>query len=131
MIVDTDTFGLVAVLPIGMGQVSSVNFDDAVQVGECVEKGQFLGYFLFGGSDCVMLFEESSGFCLTAPEQDNGSTEYGNGYAHLFCGEEYGVMEGAQAPLPPPAWHAFEVRQTILADSPTAPHTRCNAGPNV
>lgn len=77
-----------AVIPVGMGQVSSVNFEDSVKVGAKVKKGDDLGYFLFGGSDCVMLFEKDSGFELTAPEGGSGS--YSAGYAHVNVREEYG-----------------------------------------
>jgi phosphatidylserine decarboxylase precursor len=47
--------GLVAVLPIGMAQVSSVNLTP--RVGATLAKGQDFGFFLFGGSDIVTLFE--------------------------------------------------------------------------
>lgn len=87
VLIKTD-HGMVAVIPVGMGQVSSVNFLDDVKPGAIVKKGDELGYFLFGGSDCVMLFEGGSGFCLTAPEGGSGS--YSAGYAHVYCREEYG-----------------------------------------
>ena len=47
--------GLVAVLPIGMAQVSSVNL--TAQVGAAVVKGEEFGFFSFGGSDIVTLYE--------------------------------------------------------------------------
>lgn len=47
--------GLVAILPIGMAQVSSVNI--TAEVGDSLHKGQEFGYFLFGGSDIITLFE--------------------------------------------------------------------------
>ncbi len=47
--------GLVAILPIGMAQVSSVNI--TAEEGVTLAKGEAFGYFLFGGSDIVMLFE--------------------------------------------------------------------------
>jgi hypothetical protein len=56
-----------------------------------VKKGDELGYFLFGGSDCVMLFEGRSGFRLTAPEGGTGG--YSAGYAHVYCREEYGRFQ--------------------------------------
>jgi phosphatidylserine decarboxylase len=46
---------LVAILPIGMAQVSSVNL--TVETGATLRKGEEFGYFLFGGSDIVMLFQ--------------------------------------------------------------------------
>jgi len=56
VIVDTGKYGLVALIPMGMAQVSSVNFEDNVKVGTTHKKGDMLGNFLFGGSDFVMLF---------------------------------------------------------------------------
>ncbi|HWR40202.1 MAG TPA: phosphatidylserine decarboxylase [Patescibacteria group bacterium] len=90
VIVDTGKYGLVAVLPIGMSQVSSVNFEESVQVGAKVKKGDPLGYFLFGGSDIVMLFQSKAGFELTAPALD------ANSYKHIYMGEAYGTMQGAK-----------------------------------
>ncbi len=81
VIMDTDKYGLVALLPMGMAQVSSVNFEDIVQVGITHEKGDMLGTFKFGGSDFVMLFQKEAGFKITA--------EVGK---HLLMGEAYGVM---------------------------------------
>ncbi len=83
-IVDTGEYGLVALIPMGMAQVSSVNFEDDVEVGATHEKGDMLGNFLFGGSDFVMLFQEGAGFEMTAIEG-----------VHILMGEEYGVMRGA------------------------------------
>lgn len=48
--------GVVAVLPIGMAQVSSVVL--TVDVNTYVEKGQNISYFQFGGSDIVTVFEK-------------------------------------------------------------------------
>ena len=47
--------GMVAVLPIGMAQVSSVNL--TAEPGAELFKGEEFGFFAFGGSDIVMLFE--------------------------------------------------------------------------
>lgn len=54
LVLDT-SLGLVAVLPIGMAQVSSVTL--TAEVGAQLFKGQEFGFFQFGGSDIVMLFE--------------------------------------------------------------------------
>lgn len=87
VILDTEEYGLVAVMPIGMSQVSSVNFEDSVTVGAQVKKGDMLGYFLFGGSDIVMLFQKQVDFQMTAP-QDEAAT----GYQHMLVGEAYGKL---------------------------------------
>ena len=47
--------GIVAVIPVGMCQVSSVNM--TAKPGP-VNKGDEFGYFLFGGSDIILLFQE-------------------------------------------------------------------------
>ena len=88
-------YGMVAVIPVGMGQVSSVNFVETVKPGTEVKKGDELGYFLFGGSDCVMLFEGSSGFRLTVGKGEKGG--YSAGYRHVLCREEYGRFLGTDS----------------------------------
>lgn len=85
-------YGMVAVIPVGMGQVSSVNFIETIKPGTKVKKGDELGYFLFGGSDCVMLFEGKSGFKLSVGKGEKGG--YSAGYRHVFCREEYGRFLG-------------------------------------
>ncbi len=50
--------GLVACLPVGMGMVSSVVI--TAEVGKTLHKGEELGYFQFGGSDFVIVFERNS-----------------------------------------------------------------------
>jgi phosphatidylserine decarboxylase len=55
LIVIDSPLGLVAVLPIGMAQVSSVNL--TAEAGAVLTKGEEFGFFAFGGSDIVMLFE--------------------------------------------------------------------------
>ncbi len=59
VIVDTKTeVGKVAILPIGMAQVSGVEmYSDKLQ-GKTVVKGEEFGKFRFGGSDIIMLFEK-------------------------------------------------------------------------
>jgi phosphatidylserine decarboxylase len=58
--------GLVAVMPVGMGHISSVTF--TVEEGAMLEKGDEFGYFAFGGSDMIMLFEPGK-IVLTAEEK--------------------------------------------------------------
>ena len=55
IVIDSPEVGLVAVLPVGMGSVSSVNLTP--EVGARLQKGDEFGFFLFGGSDIVMLFQ--------------------------------------------------------------------------
>ena len=93
VIVDTGKYGLVALIPMGMAQVSSVNFEDNVKVGTTHKKGAELGYFLFGGSDFVMLFQKKAGFEITAPAKEMVSPGR-KFYKHGLMGEKYGIMEG-------------------------------------
>ena len=55
LVIDSPAVGLVAVLPVGMCFVSSVNLTP--EVGATLQKGDEFGFFLFGGSDIVMLFQ--------------------------------------------------------------------------
>jgi phosphatidylserine decarboxylase len=92
LILDTEEFGLVALLPIGMSPVSSVNFDAALKEGVRVHKGDRLGYFLFGGSDFVMVFQ--AGFTLTP---DSLRNESGHGYSHVLMGQRLGELRRVSA----------------------------------
>ena len=58
VIVDSPQLGLVAILPIGMSYVSSVNLTP--EAGAELRKGDEFGYFLFGGSDIVLLFQDKN-----------------------------------------------------------------------
>lgn len=48
--------GIVAVVPVGMSHVASVNL--TATPGTTMAKGEEFGYFLFGGSDIIVLFQE-------------------------------------------------------------------------
>lgn len=87
VILDTGEYGLMALLPIGMGPVSSVNFEDHVKPGAVVAKGDMLGHFAFGGSDFIMLFQDKVEFTLDAPTSDDGLS-----YQHLLMGERMGYL---------------------------------------
>eukprot|EP00357_Protocruzia_adherens_P023126 CAMPEP_0114999770 /NCGR_PEP_ID=MMETSP0216-20121206/16346_1 /TAXON_ID=223996 /ORGANISM="Protocruzia adherens, Strain Boccale" /LENGTH=396 /DNA_ID=CAMNT_0002364713 /DNA_START=133 /DNA_END=1323 /DNA_ORIENTATION=+ len=71
--------GKVAVLPIGMAQVSSVHMNREL-VGTEVVKGQEFGNFLFGGSDIIMLFQKEPSdmyIFTTDPAQNPIHFQYG------------------------------------------------------
>jgi phosphatidylserine decarboxylase len=80
MVVLDSPIGLVACLPIGMGHVSSVVI--TAEVGKTLHKGEELGYFQFGGSDFIMIFERASNVQLIT--QPNVHYNQGNwvGNAH-------------------------------------------------
>jgi phosphatidylserine decarboxylase len=75
--------GVIAVIPIGMAQVSSVNM--IAVPGTSVGKGEEFGYFLFGGSDIIVLFQEGA-----VPSLVPQSTylHYGNAIAHCLGVED-------------------------------------------
>src|SRR5258708_14716490 len=87
VILETEEFGLVALLPIGMSPVSSVNLEPTLKEGMRVRKGDMLGHFLFGGSDFVMGFQAGYDFTLDAPRNDSHQ-----GYSHLLMGERLGRL---------------------------------------
>ncbi len=59
--------GIVAIIPIGMCQVSSVNM--TATVGSNMLKGDEFGYFLFGGSDIIVLFQEGTNPLIDGGQQ--------------------------------------------------------------
>ena len=85
-IIDTGEYGIVAVMPIGMSQVASVNFESNLKAGDKIKKGAPLGYFLFGGSDFILVFQEKARFNLTAPKAGEGRWE------HIFTGAKLGEI---------------------------------------
>ncbi|KAI2941260.1 hypothetical protein CBS147321_5967 [Aspergillus niger] len=57
IIIENDKIGTVAVLPIGMAQVSSVVVRDDLKPGATINKGDEISHFEFGGSDIVVMFQ--------------------------------------------------------------------------
>ncbi len=82
LVVIDSPIGLVACLPMGMAQVSSVVI--TAEVGKVLHKGEELGYFQFGGSDFVMVFERSSNVQLIsqAGVHCNQGSWIGNAYPY-------------------------------------------------
>ena len=52
-----------------------------------VEKGDELGYFLFGGSDFVLVFQKDAGFRLSSPKDESGA------WQHILMGEKLGELK--------------------------------------
>lgn len=86
VILETERYGLVALLPIGMAAINSVNFEENITPGTKVTKGDMLGYFLFGGSDFIIIFQQGVKFTLDVPKLKEGS------YYHLLMGERLGFL---------------------------------------
>ena len=70
-----------------MSQICSCNWEDSVKVGAKGKKGDPMGYFLFGGSDIVMVFQSSVNLSLVCPEDGQG------GYQHILMGQPYAKVE--------------------------------------
>lgn len=87
VIVETKEFGLVALMPIGMAAVNSVNLEENITPGTIVKKGDMLGHFAFGGSDFIMIFQDGVRFTLDAPIQEDGQS-----YKHILMGERLGLL---------------------------------------
>jgi phosphatidylserine decarboxylase precursor len=82
LVVLDSPIGLVACLPMGMAQVSSVVI--TAEVGQTLHKGEELGYFQFGGSDFVLVFERASNVQLIgqAGVHYNQGTWIGNAFPY-------------------------------------------------
>ncbi|KAF8334008.1 phosphatidylserine decarboxylase-domain-containing protein [Cantharellus anzutake] len=80
IVIDNPTIGLVAVLPIGMAQVSSVKL--TVTCEQKVKKGDEISYFQCGGSDCVMVFQQKANVQFTATLGQHYN--FGNQVAQAF-----------------------------------------------
>jgi len=90
-IIQTESMGLVGMAAIGFWGVGSIVVDDKdkstwpknvvpVQVGDDVEKGQYLGHFGYGGSSIVLAFQpsvkgESLSYDLRVEDDDGGSKD--------------------------------------------------------
>ena len=84
LVVIDSPIGLVACLPLGMAQVSSVVI--TAEAGTTLHKGEELGYFQFGGSDFVMVFERASNVQLVSQPNIhyNQGSWLGNAYPYAM-----------------------------------------------
>ena len=64
LIVIESKIGKVAILPMGMAQVSSIIV--TAEEGTTLRKGEEISYFQFGGSDIVVVFQRASNVSITA-----------------------------------------------------------------
>ena len=60
-----------------------------MEVGSRVEKGDPMGYFLFGGSDIAMVFQDCVDVELLCEAE-------GDGYSHILMGEPYANLNGTE-----------------------------------
>ena len=62
LVIKTEDYGYVCCIPLGMSEVSSIVFDDKMNVPKAqVTKGQEMGKFEYGGSSFVMIFQKLPG----------------------------------------------------------------------
>lgn len=64
LVIIQSKIGKVAILPMGMAQVSSIVV--TAEKGTTLRKGEEISYFQFGGSDIVVVFERSSNVSVSA-----------------------------------------------------------------
>lgn len=79
-IIDTPQYGLVAMLPVGMSQICSVNWLPSLHVGQQLRRGDEMGFFQFGGSDIVLIFQRGINVTLL---HSGDLLLMGQGYARL------------------------------------------------
>lgn len=77
VVIDNPALGKVAVLPIGMAQVSSVVLH--AKERDWVEKGDEIANFAFGGSDIICVFQKKANLTFEdfVPSPDNSHSRYG------------------------------------------------------
>ena len=86
IVLENDIYGLIAILPVGMMPVSSIEFEPGLKVGKKVKKGEMMGTFLFGGSDFVIIFNDNVDFKFIVEKNKNGD------FKHLLMGEKLGEL---------------------------------------
>ncbi len=69
IVFNTIEYGLVCCLPLGMSEVSTVKFDETMEKGNKVKKGEEMGTFQYGGSSFVIMFQKLPGKRLTFEDQ--------------------------------------------------------------
>lgn len=79
-IIETPDYGLMAMIPVGMSQICSVNWLPELHVGQQLQRGDEMGFFQFGGSDIVMIFQRGVDVQLL---HDGDLLLMGEPYAHL------------------------------------------------
>ena len=63
LVIDTTNYaniGYVCVIPIGMSEVSTVQWFECVNIGKTIKKGDQIVCFKFGGSSIAVIFEDLS-----------------------------------------------------------------------
>lgn len=69
IVIDNPAIGKVAVVPIGITEISSVTI--AVRLGDHVEKGEEIGHFSYGGSSLALVFQKGMVKSFTAKKVEH------------------------------------------------------------
>lgn len=107
VVIETEDFGNVCCIPLGMSEVSTVAFDDGIDKHTEVKKGRELGAFNYGGSSFAMLFQDLPDHelvfkyseshdhpALALPQQPVGaSSSAGSGEYPTNIGSQIGVWQ--------------------------------------
>jgi phosphatidylserine decarboxylase len=104
IVIKTKNYGHVCCIPLGMSEVSTVQFDDTMTQGTSVKKGDEMGMFNYGGSSFVLIFEKVPGKKLSFedasgmpymqdPPLPDGSA--GSGGQPTLIGAQIGVWKNA------------------------------------
>ncbi len=86
VIIESEAFGTVACVFVGMYDISNIVFAENVVVGAAVRKGEELGMFRYGGSEIVTLFEPGR---VTLDEDVVKGGSWGGSTRNV--GEKFGV----------------------------------------
>ncbi len=70
IVFETEGYGRVCCIPLGMSEVSTVSFDTTMAQGKSVSKGEEMGTFQYGGSSFVIMFQKLPGKRLVFETQD-------------------------------------------------------------
>ena len=74
-VIDSEKFGLVAMIPVGFWGVGSIK--NEVKIGDHIQKGQKIGHFDYGGSSILLVFEPGAvEMLLPVPARETGDEGY-------------------------------------------------------
>lgn len=104
IVIETEDYGNVCCIPLGMSEVSTVQFNENMTAGATVQKGDEMGMFNYGGSSFVLIFEKVPGKELVfqdasgMPYMENPplpSGSAGTGGQPTLIGAQIGVWQDA------------------------------------
>ena len=100
IVFETEDYGRVCCIPLGMSEVSTIEFDSAMTKGATVTKGQEMGKFNYGGSSFAIIYERLPGKDIIFVDgqgnyydQDppQASSSSGSGGEATYIGSQIGV----------------------------------------